>query len=105
MELFYLIDINNSKKIERDETLKFWPSNFPIINSNELFNEVDKNNNGEIELDEWIDYWTIVSNSGYSENEICNELDNMIEGGCWVKFEVNKNIGRKVKLLKKKGKY
>ncbi len=104
MKLFYLIDINNSKTIERDETLKFWSSNFPIINSNELFNEVDKNNNGEIDLDEWIEYWTIVSNSGYPEYEICNELDNMIEGACWVKFKINKKIGRKEQLLKKKGK-
>ena len=104
MKLFDLIDMNNSKTIERDETLKFWSSNFPIINSNELFNEVDKNNNGEIDLDEWIEYWTIVSNSGYPEYEICNELDNMIEGACWVKFKINKKIGRKEQLLKKKGK-
>ena len=106
MKLFDLIDINNSHKIERDETLRFWSSNFPTINSNELFNQVDKNNNGEIDLDEWIDYWTIVSNSGYSDKEICNELDNMIKGGCWVQFKVKKNkkLGRKIKLLKQKGK-
>ena len=48
----------------------------------------------------------MVYNSGYSEDEICNELENMINGGSWVKFETHKKYGssQKVKTLKKEGK-
>ena len=53
-----------------------------------------------------MEYWKIVFNSGYSEDEICTELENMINGGSWVKFETNKKLGQGegVKKLKKEGK-
>ena len=95
LKLFSLIDIDNSNTIDRDETLKFWSKNFPKLNSNELFDQVDKNNDGSIQLEEWIEFWTIVYNSGYSEDEICNELDNMINGGSWVKFDTTEKLGGK----------
>ena len=105
-KLFKLIDIDDSKTIDRDETLKFWSSNFAKINSSVLFDQVDKNNDGSIQYDEWVEFWKIVYDSGYSEEEICTELDNMINGGSWVKFETNKKLGGslKVQKLKKEGK-
>jgi hypothetical protein len=44
--------------------------------------------------------------SSYNEDEICNQLDNMIAGGSWVKFETTEKIGKKkekkiIKLYKK----
>ena len=104
--LFKLIDVDNSKTIDRDETLKFWSSNFAKINSSVLFDQVDKNNDGSIQYEEWLEFWRVVYESGYSEDEICTELDNMIHGGSWVKFETNKKLGgsTKVKKLKKEGK-
>lgn len=74
MKLFQLIDVDGSKTIDREETLKFWSQNFPKLNSNELFNQVDKNNDGSIQLSEWIEFWTIVLNSGHSEDEISSEV-------------------------------
>ena len=56
LKLFSLIDLDDSKTIDRDETLKFWSKNFPKINSNELFDQVDKNNDGSIQLEEWIGF-------------------------------------------------
>lgn len=76
LELFKLIDIDNSKTIDRDETLKFWSKNFPKLNSNELFDQVDKNNDGAIQLEEWLEFWEIVFNSGYSEEELISEVNN-----------------------------
>ena len=106
LKLFSLIDIDNSNTIDRDETLKFWSKNFPKLNSNELFDQVDKNNDGSIQLEEWVEFWRVVYDSGYSEDEICTELDNMINGGSWVKFETNKKLGgsQKIQKLKKEGK-
>ena len=104
-KLFKLIDIDDSKTIDRDETLKFWSSNFAKINSTVLFDQVDTNGDGSIQYDEWIDFWRIVYDSGYSEEEIIQELENMIHGGSWVKFETNKKLGghAKIKKLKKEG--
>ena len=106
-KLFRLIDIDDSKTIDRDETLKFWSSNFAKINSSVLFDQVDENNDGSIQYEEWVEFWKIVYDSGYSEDEICAELDNMINGGSWVKFETNKKLGgsQKIKKLKKEGKF
>ena len=105
-QLFKLIDADDSKTIDREETLKFWSSNFAKINSTVLFDQVDTNGDGEIQYDEWIDFWRIVYDSGYSEDEISDELENIIHGGSWVKFETNKKLGghSKIRQLKMEGK-
>lgn len=108
-----MIDVDGSKTIDRAETLKFWSKNFPGLNTNELFDQVDKNNDGSIQIDEWIEFWTIVYNSGHSEEEITAEvfryiyfqLDNLIAGGAWVKFEHVDTAKGKKSNLKKEGKY
>ncbi len=72
-----------------------------------MFDQVDKNNDGSIQLNEWIEFWTLVYNSGYDEDEIGTELDNMINGGSWVKFDTTEKLGGKNKNernLKKEGK-
>ena len=105
-QLFKLIDIDDSKTIDREETLKFWSSNFAKINSTVLFDQVDTNGDGEIQYNEWIDFWRIEYDSGYSEEEISNELENIINGGSWVKFETNRKLRghSKIKQLKMEGK-
>ena len=76
------------------------------MNSKVLFDNVDKNNDGSIQFDEWMDYWKVVYESGYSEDEIIAELDNMIKGGSWVKFETNSKANKlRDEKLKKKGKW
>lgn len=102
-----MIDIDDSKTIDREETLKFWSKGFAKINSSVLFDQVDKNNDGTIQLEEWLDFWRVVYESGYDEDEICTELDNMIKGGSWVKFETNGKLNNddREKRLKKKGKW
>ena len=105
-KLFSLIDVDDSKTIDREETLKFWSKGFAKINSTCLFEQVDKNNDGTIQLEEWLEFWRVVYESCYSEEEVCAELDNMIKGGSWVKFDTNKKIGNENdKKLKKKGKW
>ena len=104
-KLFSMIDKDNSKSIDREETLKFWSKSFAKINSKVLFDQVDNNNDGTIQLEEWLEFWRIVYESGYTEEEISTELDNMIKGGSWVKFETNTKTSKdREKQLKKKGK-
>ena len=104
--LFSMIDVDDSKTIDREETLKFWSKGFAKINSKVLFEQVDKNNDGAIQLEEWLEFWRVVYESGYDEEEISAELDNMINGGSWVKFDTRSNLNKeRDKQLKKKGKW
>ena len=105
-KLFSLIDVDDSKTIDKEETLKFWSKGFAKINSKNLFDQVDINSDGTIQYEEWVEFWTVVANSGYTDEEIGDELDNMIKGGSWVKFDINKKLGAdKNKKLKKEGKW
>ena len=85
-KLFKMIDVDDSKTIDREETLKFWSKGFAKINSGVLFEQVDKNNDGTIQFEEWMEFWRVVYESGYDEDEICAELDNMIKGGSYIFF-------------------
>lgn len=74
LKLFRLIDVDGSKTIDFQETMKFWGNNFAKINSQELFQSVDKDNNGAIEEDEWLEFWYNVFKSGHSVDDICAEV-------------------------------
>jgi hypothetical protein len=105
--LFSCIDTDGSKTIDREETLKYWSTSFAKLNSQELFSQVDVNGDGTIQEDEWVQFWESVYNSGhYSEEEICAELDNLINKGSWVKFETGdkKRSDTKKRSLKAQGK-
>lgn len=105
MKLFSLIDVDGSKTIDREETLKFWSTSFAKLNTIELFSQVDKNNDGTIQLEEWIEFWTGVYLSGYTEEEMNFELDNLLNRGSWVKFRTPENKTFKKKdSLKDQGK-
>ena len=51
-DIFEKIDTDHSGAIDKEETLKYWKSNFAKLNTNELFNAVDADGNNEIELSE-----------------------------------------------------
>ena len=90
-ELFQLIDYDKSNGLIKQETLQFWADSFPKINTKAIFSHVDYNRDGEIKFgDEWLRFWTKVYNSGYSEDEIINEIEIMKKGGSWVQFNKKK---------------
>lgn len=74
LQLFRLIDVDGSKTIDYQETVKFWGKNFAVLNSKELFQSVDKDNNGSIEESEWLEFWYNVYKSGHSEEDIIAEV-------------------------------
>jgi Ca2+-binding EF-hand superfamily protein len=69
-----MIDVDGSKTIDREETLKFWGKNFPKLNTQELFSQVDRNGDGSIQLDEWLEFWELVLKSGHSQEEVSCEV-------------------------------
>ena len=51
-----------------------------------MFNEVDEDGNGEVSWDEFLAFWQNVVASGYSQEDLEEEVQMMIEGGSWVDF-------------------
>ena len=49
-------------------------SNFAKVNTEALFKAVDTDNSGDITRDEWIWFWQDVKNSGYTDEEILEEV-------------------------------
>ena len=85
--IFAKIDIDNSKTIDKEETLAYWKGSFAKLNTAELFNAVDKDGNNSIDVSEWLGFWKNVKKAGYSENEISEELDELESGKAWCKFD------------------
>ena len=104
LQLFRKIDVDGSKSIDKEETLKFWGTKFAQLNSEELFSSVDKDGDGSIQEHEWIEFWYNVWKAGHSKDDIIFELDNIINGGTWVKYGDVDNLNRN-KQKKGKGKY
>ena len=104
LELFRKIDVDGSKSIDKEETLKFWGTKFAQLNSQELFSSVDKNDDGSIQEEEWMEFWYNVWKAGHNKDDIIFELDNIINGGTWVRYGDVDNLNH-VKHNKGKGKY
>ena len=51
-----------------------------------MFNEVDEDGNGSVSWDELIEFWKNVVGSGYSVEDLTEEVEMMLEGGSWVDF-------------------
>lgn len=54
-------------------------SNFAKVNTDALFKAVDVDNSGTITEDEWMEFWNSVKKSGYSEEEIEEEVNSEIQ--------------------------
>jgi Ca2+-binding EF-hand superfamily protein len=65
LQIFGEIDINGSKTIDREETERWWATNFARINTMAMFEAVDVDNDGAITEDEWIAFWADVSGAGH----------------------------------------
>eukprot|EP01017_Pseudomicrothorax_dubius_P040144 TRINITY_DN6242_c0_g1_i5.p1 TRINITY_DN6242_c0_g1~~TRINITY_DN6242_c0_g1_i5.p1 ORF type:complete len:129 (+),score=33.09 TRINITY_DN6242_c0_g1_i5:69-455(+) len=95
LAVFRKIDVNDSKTIDREETMKLWKSNFAKLNTEALFKAVDKDKNGNISEEEWLHFWEAVKKAGHTEEEIEEELKNLNEGKAWVYFDkVPTEIGK-----------
>ena len=86
-EFFAKLDRDNDGSVEKDEAIAFWGKNFAKINANSMFNEVDADGNNSISWDEFYAFWKNVVGSGYSEDDLLEEVEMMIEGGSWVDFD------------------
>ena len=52
-----------------------------------MFIVVDEDGDGSVTWDEFFAFWKNVLGSGYSEEDLIEEVDMMMEGGAWVDFD------------------
>mmetsp|Transcript_45621 Transcript_45621/g.108590 ORF Transcript_45621/g.108590 Transcript_45621/m.108590 type:complete len:406 (-) Transcript_45621:238-1455(-) len=87
-ELFNAMDTDHGMVITRLHAEAFFKGAFSNISVQAMFNEIDENQHGSITADEWMAFWAQVRSSGYSNKDIIDELDNMLDGSCaWVDWK------------------
>lgn len=84
-ELFAQMDVDGNGSIERDEATRFFKK-FQAVSADAMFDEVDEDNDGFITLQEFKRFWEEVMRSGYTEEDMLQELNNIQAGEVWVKY-------------------
>mmetsp|Transcript_73298 Transcript_73298/g.203306 ORF Transcript_73298/g.203306 Transcript_73298/m.203306 type:complete len:377 (-) Transcript_73298:278-1408(-) len=83
-ELFRRMDRGDKMLITREDAEFFFMGAFGNVSANAMFNELDTCQHGNITPKAFMDFWRNVRASGYKEEDIRSEIDNMIRGGGWV---------------------
>jgi len=86
-ELFGMLDKDGSRDVTREEALSHWRNSFGNISVDAFFNEVDSDMNGVIDLKEFLSFWQQVKDSGYSEEAILEEVEELRSGQAWVDWK------------------
>ena len=61
------------------------------VNAKAMFNEVDVDKDGGLTIKEWDEFWANVKASGYSDEEIMEEVEVIAKGEAWVDFDDGRN--------------
>ena len=83
---FDKMDADGNGEVSKDEAIHFWGKNFAKVNAQSMFNEVDADQSSTISWTEFRAFWQNVIGSGYSQEDLAEEVDMMLEGGSWVDF-------------------
>lgn len=86
LNLYIKMDADGCNAVKRDTALAFF-STYKNVNVEAMFNEVDVDKSGAITSEEFMDFWMQVRSSGYSEELILEEVEQIMEGGSWVDWK------------------
>jgi len=92
--LFHRMDPDGSNAVTREEAKSFFKCAFGQISVDAMFNEVDVDRSGAIDAKEFVKFWIQVRKNGYSEQDILDELDELLEGGAWVDWQDGRDTDR-----------
>ena len=84
---FDKMDVDGDGDVTKDEAISHWGKNFAKVNATSMFNEVDEVGNDSVSWADFLAFWKNVVGSGYSQEDILEEVQMMIEGGSWVDFD------------------
>jgi hypothetical protein len=79
--------------ITKKEAQAYFKTKFGKMSADAMFNEVDEDGNGEITREEFIDFWKQVKKSGYTEQQIMEEVEQIEQGGTWVDWKDQHDVG------------
>lgn len=91
-ELHMRMDRNGDGLVTKQEARQFFKK-FGEVSAQAMFKEVDEDENAVLSLDEFEAFFEQVKNSGYSEEDLDFELDELLEGNVWVDFDDQRNVG------------
>lgn len=86
-ELFKAMDIDSSNAVTREEAALFFKGSFGNVSCEAMFNEVDVDGSGAITADEYVKFWIQVRGAGYSDQDILEEVEQLLEGSSWVDWK------------------
>jgi Ca2+-binding EF-hand superfamily protein len=91
-ELFRKMDIDGSNAITRGKANSFFEGvAFGKISCDAMFKEVDVDGSGVVTTEEFLRFWLQVRSSGYSDAQILEEVEELLEGGAWVDWKDNRD--------------
>lgn len=96
-QIFRKMDPDGSNAVTRDEARAFFQCAFGNLSVDAMFSEVDVDGSGAIDADEFIKFWVHVKKSGYKEQDIVDELEELISGGAWVDWKDGKTTDKAIK--------
>lgn len=91
-DLFKNIDSDGSLILDRTKAANYFKGGFSKIASEAMFHEVDVANARVITAEDWMAFWLQVKTSGYTDKQIVEEINNLLDGSPWVDW----NDGRTV---------
>jgi len=94
-ELFAKLDRDGDGEVTKKEALGFFQNaggKFGGLSVDAMFNEVDVDRNGLITAEEFVEFWEQVWKSGYTEADLREEMDQIIEGGFWVDWADDRKV-------------
>jgi len=91
-QLFYSISGGSEWGITRDSAMGWFKGNFAKLSVEAMFSEVDVDNNGSISGKEFANFWVQVRKSGYSEEDVMEEIEELLKGGHWVDWKDDRDV-------------
>merc|ERR1740123_1987134 len=91
-KLYLKMDRDQNGQLTRKEAKEFF-KHFSEISTNAMFDEVDEDHNDAITMEEFRSFWQQVKDSGYSEEDLSLELDELSLGNAWVNYQDSRDVG------------
>lgn len=85
--LFEKMDSTQSSAITREDASRHFKGAFSKVSVDAMFNEIDQNHHGRITPKEWMKFWVQVKWSGYAQQEMRDEIEDLMAGSAWVDWK------------------
>jgi hypothetical protein len=90
--LFLKMDASETKPLTRAKALGHF-KRFAESSTEAMFHEVDLNHDSVITLEEFVSFWKQVKLSGYAEEDLEYEVDELLAGNTWVDYLDTRSVG------------